>query len=547
MERHYILQQRLKSSPDTDQPPPDAEHDPHYPTRPPRYRNVHLPQDWYIVGRNRKKRSDHETHGVISFNELSKLISTAWAEADDETKAYCKMISSSELEKYHLEKERYKEKYGEEAFESQTLKRKNEELAKELVEKGVDRKNEKKRLKMEKMLKKMKKEEGASAANSPERKQNEGDRKSEEANIQQNVSNSQGATLQDSSSNQQTLISSAVDRNTALQLARAREERLLALAASQGLLNDDIFGIASHDELLRAKLAMQDRMTGYSSDLARRVRTSALLAQQTDRNRTLLSPQEGIERQTSITSRDAQLREMLARQSERIEALTRNALGGLTTQDTVQRSVPSPRHDLPGENDGIITMLRNQRERLQTMMEQNDRLQLLATSLGGTPSHQNVVRSSAVELNNAVDREDKFQTTITTHFDRLKALQNAQEDRLLLTRLQENHLRNLASRVGLGGSLAASLDTHDIYQPEVLSQILPHIHEASSAATSLESSSERLRYLNMLQSPSAQRSNRSAASLRSDPTQSTGAGFCQPTQTELETSSSKKDTEHDDA
>jgi hypothetical protein len=51
------------------------------------------------------------------------------AQADEYTKSYCKSISQSELVGYRAEQKAFKEKYGEEAFEKQTRKRKNAEAA----------------------------------------------------------------------------------------------------------------------------------------------------------------------------------------------------------------------------------------------------------------------------------------------------------------------------------------------------------------------------------------------------------------------------------
>jgi hypothetical protein len=139
LERHYILQCNQKSPLDPDETPPDAQHDPYYSTRPARYRHILLPQDWYIVGKNRKKRQDHKNHGVISFKKLSKMISVSWNETDDDTKAYCKRIATDQLEKYREDQKAFKSKYGEEAFDAQTRKRKNADLAAAFATQGLDK------------------------------------------------------------------------------------------------------------------------------------------------------------------------------------------------------------------------------------------------------------------------------------------------------------------------------------------------------------------------------------------------------------------------
>jgi hypothetical protein len=128
LERHYILQQNQKTIVDRDDAEP-AHHDPYFADRPKKYRDVVLPSNWYVVGMNRKKRQHHKNHGVISFNSLSKMISESWGSADDEVKAYCKKISTEELKRYRHDQAAFKERYGEEAFEAQTRKRKNAEAA----------------------------------------------------------------------------------------------------------------------------------------------------------------------------------------------------------------------------------------------------------------------------------------------------------------------------------------------------------------------------------------------------------------------------------
>lgn len=128
LERHYILQQNQETTVDRG----DAEtahHDPYFAERPKKYRHVVLPSNWYVVGMNRKKRQHHKNHGVISFNSLSKMISESWGSADEEVKAYCKKISTEELKRYRHDQAAFKERYGEEAFEAQTRKRKNAEAA----------------------------------------------------------------------------------------------------------------------------------------------------------------------------------------------------------------------------------------------------------------------------------------------------------------------------------------------------------------------------------------------------------------------------------
>jgi len=120
LERNYIVQQNQKVSSNPIRiNAHDANLDPYVAERPQKYRDVVLPSNWYVVGMNRKKRSDHQNHGVISFKNLSKTLGDRWKAADDEVKAYCKKVADAELRRYRTDQAAYKERYGEEAFESQ--------------------------------------------------------------------------------------------------------------------------------------------------------------------------------------------------------------------------------------------------------------------------------------------------------------------------------------------------------------------------------------------------------------------------------------------
>ncbi|KAL3789766.1 hypothetical protein HJC23_006759 [Cyclotella cryptica] len=121
LERNYILQQQQKA--DSSLPMGAATNiDPFASERPQKYRSVVLPSNWYVVGMNRTKRSDHKNHGLISFKSLSKTISEMWKEVDEDVKAYCKKLASVEMKRYRKEQELFKEKYGEEAFAAQKKK-----------------------------------------------------------------------------------------------------------------------------------------------------------------------------------------------------------------------------------------------------------------------------------------------------------------------------------------------------------------------------------------------------------------------------------------
>lgn len=79
---------------------------------PQRYKNIKLMPDWYAGPGKRKKRKHRKQHGKIGFLELSKIISTRWAElgqVDPETKSFVQKIAKSEVAEYYKEMDQYKE------------------------------------------------------------------------------------------------------------------------------------------------------------------------------------------------------------------------------------------------------------------------------------------------------------------------------------------------------------------------------------------------------------------------------------------------------
>ncbi|EED96664.1 predicted protein [Thalassiosira pseudonana CCMP1335] len=92
--------------------------------RPEKYRGLILPEDWSIVGVNRKQRKDHINHGIIGFNELTKTISSRWKTVDDETKKYCQSLADIELKRYNKALAAYIEKYGEDAARTHRIHKK---------------------------------------------------------------------------------------------------------------------------------------------------------------------------------------------------------------------------------------------------------------------------------------------------------------------------------------------------------------------------------------------------------------------------------------
>ena len=79
---------------------------------PQRYKNIKLMPDWYAGPGKRKKRKHRKQHGKIGFLELSKIISSRWAElekVDPETKSYVQKIAKAEVAEYYKEMDQYKE------------------------------------------------------------------------------------------------------------------------------------------------------------------------------------------------------------------------------------------------------------------------------------------------------------------------------------------------------------------------------------------------------------------------------------------------------
>lgn len=105
-------------------------------SRPEKYRRLILPADWYVVGVNRKKRKDYTIHGIISFSDLSKTISSHWKTVDDETKKYCRFLADLELKRYNKAMAVYIEKYGEAAARTHRVDKKPKQKRKEEIERA---------------------------------------------------------------------------------------------------------------------------------------------------------------------------------------------------------------------------------------------------------------------------------------------------------------------------------------------------------------------------------------------------------------------------
>eukprot|EP00985_Skeletonema_marinoi_P032200 scaffold39074_cov123-Skeletonema_marinoi.AAC.5 len=113
--------------------------------RPPQYRHLILPSDWYVVGSKytgkgdpnsyRRDRKHRKTHGVISFVELTKLVSSKWKVVDPQTKDYCRNIAQEEFKRYRKELDEFIKIYGADAAKGKKRKpRKSKATAKQVVE-----------------------------------------------------------------------------------------------------------------------------------------------------------------------------------------------------------------------------------------------------------------------------------------------------------------------------------------------------------------------------------------------------------------------------
>ncbi|KAL3793212.1 hypothetical protein HJC23_000754 [Cyclotella cryptica] len=121
LERNYIWQQNHTVT--TSSVSRDAGVDPYADSRPERYRDLVLPSNWFVVGKNRKKRTKHKDHSVIPFKDLTKTIAERWRSASPEIKMYCELIAIDELERYRRDIDEYKERYGNDAVKARKSKK----------------------------------------------------------------------------------------------------------------------------------------------------------------------------------------------------------------------------------------------------------------------------------------------------------------------------------------------------------------------------------------------------------------------------------------
>eukprot|EP00569_Conticribra_weissflogii_P009631 CAMPEP_0171367642 /NCGR_PEP_ID=MMETSP0879-20121228/6220_1 /TAXON_ID=67004 /ORGANISM="Thalassiosira weissflogii, Strain CCMP1336" /LENGTH=490 /DNA_ID=CAMNT_0011875715 /DNA_START=98 /DNA_END=1570 /DNA_ORIENTATION=+ len=121
LERNYILQKVYHVPPEVTAncnsnsaafSPNDPDY--HGPPLPRRYKDVVLPRRFYSCYKNedeqvQQPRRHRVSHGKISFADLSKMISSQWKDADDETKEYCRVMRELDRRKFDELKLKFEE------------------------------------------------------------------------------------------------------------------------------------------------------------------------------------------------------------------------------------------------------------------------------------------------------------------------------------------------------------------------------------------------------------------------------------------------------
>ncbi len=98
--------------------------------RPTRYQHLVLPVDWYMPDPGKKRRLGTKSnrappHGIVTFVELSKMISSEWKVIDEETKNYCIDLADEQLRLYNKEMKAFVEKYGAKAAKRSSMSKVN--------------------------------------------------------------------------------------------------------------------------------------------------------------------------------------------------------------------------------------------------------------------------------------------------------------------------------------------------------------------------------------------------------------------------------------
>lgn len=103
LEREYILQASLGLKPSIDacRVFDPSRKDYFGPDLPARYKGIILMNDWHIPGKNRRRNRQHtKSHGLISFTDLSKRVSKAWANAGSDVREFCAELREIGMKQY---------------------------------------------------------------------------------------------------------------------------------------------------------------------------------------------------------------------------------------------------------------------------------------------------------------------------------------------------------------------------------------------------------------------------------------------------------------
>ena len=73
------------------------------PPFPPRYSSLVLPHDWFVHGKKNKEKRVHtkKMDSVASFTEMTKIISSHWKNADEETVQFVRTVAGLIKDRHH--------------------------------------------------------------------------------------------------------------------------------------------------------------------------------------------------------------------------------------------------------------------------------------------------------------------------------------------------------------------------------------------------------------------------------------------------------------
>ena len=459
------------------------------------------------------------------------MIATAWAEADEETKNFCKKVSADQLEVYYNDQKAYKEKYGEEAFDAQTRKRKNVDVSSEMA--GNDKKSKKKQSDdAQKADAAAPSYQGnhashaqgggsipyAQAIDTDLRMMAQGILQGERERLASGLRGERG-TQRDTSYNIDETDLLHISRGTSTPQHGSEVDRLRALLMNQNAQHyRSGTNVGASFAGLQARAANQDDL--IRAMLARRESTRALLQIQEDSIRAMLESRNQIREESlrfesdtlsSILNRDGRrreddLRSILANHDTRFgarsgtqDASRHDPLAGNLQPIELRETRSEPVQDIsPQRNDGLGSVLSTQGERLRAMLAQNERLRIMLASHGGTTESRERVRAELVASQSRTNAEEaRLRNAMLTAQSEEARLHNA----MLTAQSEEARPRNAmpTAQDGLGTlmgvrhsepSLESILAQNNLqfYRPNQPSGLLPHDAHASPNLPPSESS-----------------------------------------------------------